>query len=86
MDATKKSSQIITIRSAEKTEIDEVDSIVSFDDEGVLIKTELGKICVEGESLQVIDLNKEKKTIEITGNIKGVFYIDKINKKKRGLW
>lgn len=86
MDATKKSSQIITIRSAEKTEIDEVDSIISFDDEGVLIMTELGKICVEGESLQVIDLNKEKKTIEIIGNIKGVFYIDKINKKKRGLW
>ena len=85
-DPTKKSNQIITISAAEKIVISEVDSVSAFDDDGILIISDLGKICIEGSELKIIDLNKEKKTIEIIGHIKGVFYLDKGDKKKRGIW
>ena len=87
MDATiKKSNQIITVSARERIEINEVDSIINFDTEGITIMTQLGKIYVEGNGLEILDLNKEKRSIEIRGNVSGVFYLDKTEKKKRGVW
>ena len=81
-----KSNQTIIVKGAEKAEISDVDAIISFDEDGILLMTDLGKICIEGENLKIIELNKEKRLIEIHGSIKGLFYEGKESKRKRSFW
>ena len=85
-ESTLKTNQTITIKDAEKIDITDVEAIISFDEDGILLMTDLGKISIEGENLKIIELNKDKRCVEINGAIKGVFYVCKDAKKKRGFW
>lgn len=76
------SSQQIIITDRNKLEIDSVIAVKAFDEISVLIETSLGSIAVEGKELSIENLEKSSSRILITGNISGVFYIEKRDKKK----
>jgi sporulation protein YabP len=78
--------QNIIISDKKKVEINEVTSVRSFDEDGVLLETSLGRISVEGADLRIENFEKLTSKILITGNIYGVFYVEKREKKKgRGI-
>ncbi len=79
-------SQTIIISDKKKVEIDSVISVRSFDEEGVLIESSLGLISVEGREMRIENFEKITAKILITGDILGVYYLEKKEKKKgRGL-
>ena len=80
------SSQRITVTDRKSVEIDAVTSVRAFDEDGVLLETPLGKISVEGRDMKIENFEKASGKILITGNVIGVFYLEKADKKKgRGI-
>lgn len=78
--------QQIIISDKDRIEVDSVSSVKYFDETGVLLETLLGKVSVEGSGLKIENFEKASSKILITGNISGVFYLEKREKKKsRGL-
>lgn len=78
--------QNIVISDKKRVEINEVTSVRSFDEDGVLLETSHGRISVEGSDLRIENFEKLTSKILITGNIYGVFYVEKREKKKgRGI-
>jgi sporulation protein YabP len=77
------SSQQICVSDRNKVEIDSVSAVRSFDEDGVLLESSLGKISVEGRELKIENFEKATGKIQISGNISGVFYLEK-NVKKKG--
>ena len=57
--------------------MNEVEHILRFDDESVVIMSTHGKILIEGKGLVIENLNKETGTILI----KGMFYLLQFDKK-----
>ena len=76
------SNQKIIITDKNQTLIDSVSAVKSFDEDGVLIDSQYGLISVEGKDLRIENFEKAKSEILITGNISGVFYLEKKEKKK----
>ena len=80
-------NQTVCITDRKSVEIDNVSSVRAFDEDGVLLESALGKISVEGRELKIEGFEKASGRILITGNIIGVFYFEKGEKKKsRGLF
>ena len=80
-------NQRISVIDRKSVEIDNVLSVRAFDEDGVLLETPLGKISVEGSELKIENFEKASTKILISGNIIGVFYLEKTQKKKgRGLF
>ena len=80
-------NQRISVVDRKSVEIDNVSSVRAFDEYGILLETPLGKISVEGNELKIENFEKASAKILISGNIVGVFYLEKTQKKKgRGLF
>ena len=76
------SKQQIVITDKNKVEIDAVTSVRSFDEDGVLIDTSIGQISIEGRDLRIENFEKSSTKILISGNIIGVYYLEKRDKKR----
>ena len=74
--------QAVLISDKNRIEIDAVVSVKAFDEDGVLLETSLGNICVEGSDLRIENFDKASTRILIGGNINGVYYLEKRMKKK----
>ena len=56
--------------------------VQSFDERVVMLKTDCGELCVEGEELRVGTLDTEKGVVELTGRICALYYSDAMPAKK----
>lgn len=74
--------QEIRVTDRNTVTINRVLNVSSFDDDGILVKTECGNIVVEGESLTIENLEKSSGMILINGKIDGVFYIKEKARKR----
>ena len=80
-------AQEIVIRSRKEIQIDGVNSVRAFDENGVILDTRGGKVVVEGGELKIENLDKSTGKILVVGRIDGVFYPNfKEKKKGRGLF
>lgn len=76
------SKQEIVITDKKKVEMGGVAYVRSFDEDGVLLDTSLGQISVEGKDLKIENFEKATTKILITGNIDGVYFLEKRDKKR----
>ena len=49
-------------------------NILGFEEDIIILDTELGRLNIEGQELKIESLNKENKTVLIRGRISGLFY------------
>ena len=76
------SNQQVTINDKNRIEVDAVISVRALDADGVLLETSFGDISIEGSDLKMENFEKASSKILITGNISGVYYLQKRMKKK----
>lgn len=74
--------QQIIITDKNTVQIDSVVSVRAFDEEGVVIDSSLGLISVEGSGLRIENFEKSTAKLLVVGNISGVYYLEKKDKKK----
>ena len=65
-------------------ELSAVEDVVSFDENGAVLRTALGMLAIEGEGLHVIRLDLEGGTLMLEGKINGLFYAEAGAAKKHG--
>ncbi len=77
----------LVIDNRERTEVFGVIHVDSFDEEEVIMETELGMLAVRGESLHIRHLNLEQGEVVIEGLVLELAYAeDKGHGKGKGVW
>lgn len=74
----------LVIENREHTEVTGVIHVDSFDDEEVIMETELGLLAVRGENLHIKHLNLEQGEVTIDGYILEIAYADEKRSRGRG--
>ena len=84
MENVKANSNII-IESRVKMSVTGVADVVSFDDNSVILDTELGGMAIQGRGFRINKLNVDIGELVVDGEIDGFSYED-IEKNKPGLF
>lgn len=76
--------QNIVLENREKLSISGVLDVLSFDDQIIILETDLGLLHVKGENLKINKLSIDTSEVIIEGNIGALNYSDKDLDKKGG--
>lgn len=76
--------QNLTLENREKLNISGVIDVESFNDESVIVDTELGLLIVRGADLHINKLNLDSSELCVEGDIVSCEYSDKEGKSKGG--
>ena len=79
------SIQNLILESREKLTISGVLDVLSFDDQIVILETELGMLTIKGEDLRINKLSIDTQDVIIEGNINCLIYSEKDEKKSSNL-
>jgi len=79
-------AQNILMENREKLKVTGVLDVESFNDEGITVITELGRLLVYGKGLKIKNLNLQNSELNITGSIYCLEYDDKGKSKGQGLF
>lgn len=74
--------QNIVLENREKLSISGVLDVLSFDDQIVILETELGLLTVKGENLRINKLSLDTTEVVINGEIYNLGYTEKNSDKK----
>lgn len=79
----------VKISSRNRLEMTGIDDVSSFDEQGIILRSCMGGISVEGEGLKIETFSTTSGDLEITGKISGIFYFNLgkgADKEKAGLF
>ena len=74
--------QNLILENREKLSISGVLDVLSFDDQAVIVETELGLLTVKGENLRINKLSIDTSEVIVEGNILNLMYSEKDFEKK----
>ena len=74
--------QNIVLENREKLSISGVLDVLSFDDQIIIVETELGLLTVKGEDLRINKLSIDTSEIIVNGNIMQIAYSENTMEKK----
>ena len=75
-----------TLSARETAEMTGVLEVLSFDEESVVLKTDAGELCLEGEGLRVGAFDTGSGRLSVTGNVRGLFYTERERREKKGFF
>ena len=76
--------QNIILENRNKLNISGVQDVLSFDDQVVIIETDLGILTVKGENLKINKLSIDTEEVIIEGEINNLGYSDHTKKEQEG--
>ena len=74
--------QNLVLENREKLSISGVNDVLSFDDQVVIVETELGLLTIKGESLRINKLSIDTSEVIVEGDISSLVYSDNKNLEK----
>ncbi len=75
----------LIIENRERLSLSGVIDVESFNDECVVVETDLGALVIRGEDLHISKLNLDSSELNIEGDIISLEYIDGGGSKSKGL-
>ena len=66
--------QNIVLENREKLSITGVKDVLSFDDQIIIIETELGLLTIKGENLKINKLSLDTSDFSLDGNVSSLIY------------
>lgn len=76
--------QNLILENRGKLSISGVLDVLSFDDQIVILETELGLLTVKGENIRINKLSIDTSEVIVEGDISSLIYSDKENEKVKG--
>ena len=76
--------QNLILENREKLSISGVIDVLSFDDQVVMVETELGLLTVKGENIRINKLSIDTSEVIVEGDISYLAYSDKVTDKTKG--
>jgi len=77
--------QNLVLENRQKLSISGVNDVLSFDDQVVVLETELGLLTVKGENLRVNKLSIDTSEVVLEGEISYLAYTDKDSEKNKNI-
>ena len=77
--------QNLVLENREKLSISGVLDVLSFDDQVVIVETELGLLNIKGENLRINKLSLDTSEVIVEGDIYSLFYSEKSSEKKASI-
>ena len=74
----------LIVTDREYTEITGVLHVESFDEEEIVLETELGLLALRGEKLDIKELNLDEKLLTVEGLILEAAYSDEASAREKG--
>ena len=81
-----KFSNNLTLENRKFLILSGVTEVDNFDDKSIDATTEIGKLCIQGENLNIKKLNLELGDLEVEGKISGLNYSDKKDSFSEGFF
>ena len=75
---------IVVLENREKLNVSGVNDVLSFDDQVVMIDTELGLLTVKGENIRINKLSLDTSEVIVDGEISSLTYSQKVPEKNGG--
>lgn len=82
---TSNAIQNLILENREKLSISGVIDVLSFDDQIVILETELGMLTIKGDDLRINKLSIDTQDVIIEGNIYSLSYTEKEDKRSSGI-
>ena len=76
--------QNLVLENREKLSVSGVIDVLSFDDQVVMIETELGLLTVKGENIRINKLSIDTSEVIVEGNISYLSYSENDNSNSKG--
>lgn len=76
--------QNVVLENREKLSISGVNDVLSFDDQIVILETQLGLLTIKGENLRINKLSIDSEEVVIEGEINNLAYSEKDIERKSG--
>ena len=76
--------QNLILENREKLSISGVNDVLSFDDQVVMVETELGLLTVKGENLRINKLSLDTSEVIVEGEISYLAYSENSQEKTKG--
>ena len=76
--------QNIVLENRGKLSVSGVNDVLSFDDQVVMVDTELGLLTIKGENLRITKLSIDTSEVIVEGNISYLAYSNKEVEKNKG--
>ena len=76
--------QNLVLENREKLSISGVLDVLSFDDQVIIVETELGLLNVKGENLRINKLSIDTSEVVVEGDVYSMVYSEKDANKKTG--
>ena len=77
--------QNLILENREKLNVSGVNDVLSFDDQVVIMETELGLLTVKGENLKINKLNIDTTEVIVEGRINNLIYSEHQLKSEGGI-
>lgn len=77
-------NHLINIENREKANLSGIKDVLSFDDQIIILETEMGMLTIKGENLRINKLSIDTSDISIEGAINSLSYSGKEFEKKNG--
>jgi sporulation protein YabP len=74
----------VTIRGREEMEVNGVNNVMSFDEEMIVLDTDMGHLSIKGGGLNITNLTLNEGKMTIKGHIDALEYRDVIDIKAKG--
>lgn len=74
----------VQVRNREQVQVSGVLHVDSFDDRQIVLDTDLGTLTIQGEDLQIKQLDLESGKFAVTGLVSGLNYSAGIDRERRG--
>lgn len=78
--------QNIVLENREKLSISGVKDVLSFDDQVVIVETELGLLSIKGNNLKIIKLSIDTSDVKIEGDINNLAYSQNHTKNETSIF
>lgn len=76
----------LILENRKKLVLSGVTDVDSFDENAILLYTQLGELVVRGKGLHINAMNVETGDLSVEGEISSLVYGDRDVKKKLGVW
>ena len=78
--------QNLILENREKLNVSGVNDVLSFDDQVVIMETELGLLTVKGENLKINKLNIDTSEVIVEGKVDNLSYSEHQTKSEGGIF
>ena len=79
-----KGNQRISLTDRTALELTGVEEVVSYDENNIVVMTYLGQLTLDGEGLNIVQLNLGEGIVSVEGRIDALYYMEQ--KEKRSLF